>query len=527
MSQHASTSLRKGSFATIDPSSQASWSLALRSPEDTERFAVQTAGLLRAGDLVTLSGDLGVGKSTFARALVRHMAGDPELEVPSPTFTLMQLYETPAFPIVHADLYRLANAGDLAELGWEEAADGALVLVEWAERSGDTLPPDRLDIALSLDPNDPHNARRAVVTGFGDFAARVAEAQDIIALLTEAGFAHAARKFVAGDASTRAYERLTNPDGRTALLMISPPRADAPVVRFGKPYYEIARLARDIGPFLAMDKALRAQGMSAPAILAENAQAGLAILEDLGSEPFVDANGPIFDRYLEAVGLLARLHASSLPNVVAQGGSNYAIPPYDLEALLIEAELLIDWYAPFVAKVAIPASGRASFMAACTRLFEEILPQSTTWCLRDFHSPNLIWLGQRKGLARVGVIDFQDTVIGHPAYDLAALLQDARTTVPDSLELKLLGAYAQMRLALDPAFDMAAFVRAYAILGVQRSTKILGIFARLDKRDHKPHYLALIPRIETYLTKGLAHPALAELKAWYAAYLPRALGSGA
>ena len=511
---------------TTEASARAAWSVDLRSLDETERFAVQLADILRAGDLVTLSGDLGVGKTTFARAMVRHLTRDPELEVPSPTFTLMQLYRGPAFPIVHADLYRIRGPGELAELGWDEAAEGALVLVEWAERSGDTLPRDRLDIALALHKEDPENARAATVTGFGDFAARIGEAEAITTLLAEAGFADASRTFVTGDGSTRAYERLRRQDGRTAILMISPPRADAPVVRFGKPYYEIARLARDIRPFLAMDRALLGMGVSVPAILAANAEAGLAIIEDLGSDPFVDADGPIVDRYLEAVALLARLHSTNLPQIIPDLESIYAIPPYDLDALLIEAELLIDWYAPYVAKVAVPASGRAAFTSAFTRLFEETQAQPSTWCLRDYHSPNLIWMKARQGLARVGVIDFQDTVIGHPAYDLAALLQDARVTVPDALELKLLGAYAQLRRSMDPAFDMAAFVRAYAIMGVQRATKILGIFARLDKRDRKPQYLALLPRIEAYLMKGLAHPALAEVKAWYEAYLPRALGGG-
>ena len=521
MGLHAATSPRGANLTEMPAQSPTVWSLTLRSSEETERLAVRLAGFLRAGDLVTLSGDLGVGKSTFARAVVRHFAGDPELEVPSPTFTLMQLYQTAEFPIVHADLYRIHAPAELAELGWDEAADGALVLVEWPERSGGLLPPDRLDIALSIDKDDPGGSRTALITGFGSFADRLAEARGILALLDETGFADAARTLIAGDASTRAYDRLTNPDGKTAILVVSPPRADAPVVRFGKPYYEIAHLARDIQPFLAMAKALRAQGVSAPAVLAERADAGLAVLEDLGAEPFVDENGPIFDRYLEAVGLLAKLHASRLPEVVPQSGTSYAIPRYDLDALLIEAELVIDWYAPYVARVAVPASGRAIFMAVCTRLFEDLLTQQTTWCLRDFHSPNLLWLPDRQGFARVGILDFQDTVLGHPAYDLAALLQDARATVPDSLELKLLGAYAQMRLALDPGFDMPAFVRAYAILGVQRSTKILGIFARLDKRDRKPQYLALLPRIEAYLRKGLAHPAMGELKAWYESYLPR------
>lgn len=502
--------------------SQAVWSVLLPTPDETVHFAARIADFLRAGDLVTLSGDLGVGKTTFARALVRHLADDPELEVPSPTFTLMQLYETPAFPVVHADLYRIRSASELAELGWDEASDGALLIVEWAERIGDALPEDRLDVTLSIDPAQPETARTAIVTGFGHFSARIAQTQAVEDLLKAADFAGATRTHLTGDASTRAYERLSA-RGRTALFMTSPPRADAPVVRFGKPYHEIARLAGDIRPFLAMDGALRAQGVSAPEIYAADAAAGIAIIEDLGSEPFVDAEGPIPERYLEAVALLARLHATPLPAAVPLGDGLYAIPPYDLDALQVEAELVIDWYAPNIGRIAIPASGRNAFMAICSRLFGEVVGRDTTWTLRDYHSPNLIWLEGREGLARVGVIDFQDCVLGHPAYDVAALLQDARVTVPDALELKLLGAYAQLRASMDPTFDMAGFVRAYAILGVQRATKLLGIFARLDKRDGKPQYLAMLPRIESYLTKGLAHPALAELRGWYETYMPKVL----
>ncbi len=502
---------------------QAVWSVILPTPEDTVRFAARIADFLRAGDLVTLSGDLGVGKTAFARALVRHIAQDAELEVPSPTFTLMQLYDTPSFPIVHADLYRIRSATELAELGWDEASDGALLLVEWAERIGDALPEDRLDVTLSIDPANPETSRTAEITGYGQFSARIAQTQAVETLLQSAGFGDAERAFLTGDASTRAYERLTTAEGRTALLMTSPPRADAPVVRFGKPYHEIARLAGDIRPFLAMDAALRAQGVSAPEIYAADAAAGIAIIEDLGSEPFVDAEGPMAERYLEAVALLARLHATALPSAVPQGDGHYDIPPYDLDALQVEAELVIDWYAPQVAKIAIPASGRNAFMGICSRLFAEVTASDATWTLRDYHSPNLIWLEGREGLERVGVIDFQDCVLGHPAYDVAALLQDARVTVPDALELKLLGAYAQLRASMDPGFDRAGFVRAYAILGVQRATKLLGIFTRLDRRDGKPQYLAMLPRIEAYLSKGLAHPALVELRGWYETYMPRVM----
>jgi tRNA threonylcarbamoyl adenosine modification protein YjeE len=110
------------------------------------------ASLVGQGDLVTLTGDLGAGKTTFARALIRHICGDPGLETPSPSFTLMQIYESQKFPIVHADLYRVESAHELVELGWDEAAEGALVLVEWADRIGEGVDPDRLDIAFALDP---------------------------------------------------------------------------------------------------------------------------------------------------------------------------------------------------------------------------------------------------------------------------------------------------------------------------------------------------------------------------------------
>ncbi len=500
------------------------WLFALPDEAATAALAARVADWLRAGDLVTLSGELGSGKTTFARALLRRLAGQSALEVPSPTFTLVQFYDGLAFPLVHADLYRVESVDEIAELGWDEAAEGALVVVEWADRLGDGLARDRLDVAFSLPDPDDDGRRQIALTAYGRFAPRLRQAWMIDRCLAAAGFEGATRQFMIGDASTRAYERLTAPDGRSGVLMLSPPRADAPVVRYGKPYYVIARLAPDIRPFVAIGQALKEQGLSAPAIHATDLQGGLAVLEDLGSEPCVDADGPMPDRYLEAVTVLATLHGRTLPTQVPLSPeATYDIPPYDLDALLVEVELMIDWYAPQIAEVVVPASARVGFMAIFAGLFERILAAPTTWTLRDFHSPNLIWLPERVGTARVGLVDFQDCVLGHPAYDLASLLQDARVTVPDPLELRLLGAYGQMRRAADPAFSMGEFTAAYAILGVQRATKLLGIFARLDKRDRKPHYLVHLPRIEAYLVKGLEHPALAELRDWYQATVPHAL----
>ena len=518
--------------------------LAIGEPQ-TERLAELVAEIVGAGDLVTLSGDLGAGKTTFARALIRRLVDDPTLEAPSPTFTLMQVYDGPKFPIVHADLYRIANPAELAELGWEEATESALVVVEWAERAGDLLPADRLDVALVASP-DGEDVREIALTGYGAMAARLARARGADAILRRSGWDRARRLFMQGDASSRAYERLERPDGDSAILMISPPKPDGPPVRFGKPYSAIARLAETIRPFVAMDEALRAVGLSAPRLLAADLEGGFAVLEDFGRETIVDADGPIRERYMTSVALLADLHARALPDTApvpngaareaGPGAANaddatapdvYVIPPYDLEALSIETELLVDWYVPHIAKAQIASGHRASFVNLWRHALSEIVAAPPTWTLRDYHSPNLMWLAERQGLARVGLLDFQDCVMGHPAYDVVSLAQDARVTVSDELELRLLSHYAHLRREKDPAFDMAAFARAYALLGAQRATKILGIFARLDRRDHKPQYLAHVPRVRRYLRKNLAHPALEAVRAWHAAHTPRLLSDEA
>src|SRR6476469_8910671 len=144
---------------------KSSWTVPLPDEAATAALALELSASVGAGDLVTLSGDLGSGKTSFARALIRALVGDPALEVPSPTFTLMQSYEGPRFPIVHADLYRIGSADELAEVGWEEAAEGSLVLVEWPERAGFLLTAERLDVALSLDPEHGPGARIATITG--------------------------------------------------------------------------------------------------------------------------------------------------------------------------------------------------------------------------------------------------------------------------------------------------------------------------------------------------------------------------
>jgi hypothetical protein len=498
-----------------------SFTIALADEQATHRLMTDIAALVEPGDLITLSGDLGAGKTTFARALIRHLAGDATIEVPSPTFTLTQAYELPRFTLVHADLYRLSGPAELAELGFEDEADDTVTLLEWPDRAANLLPADRLDIAFTLSPAQGPTFRNARVTGHGACAAKAERILAMRRFLDGNGFGAARRRRIQGDASTRSYERLSR-DGVSYMFMNSPKRPDGPPLRDGKPYSRIAHLAEDVTPFIAMALALRARGFSAPAILAADRAAGFAVIEDLGDDLIVAGQppAPVEARYAAAIDVLATLHRQTLPETLpVEPGVDYALPRYDIDALLIEAELLPDWYLPKLDAPLSPAQ-RDAYGARWREALAPVLQMPATWVLRDFHSPNLLWLAEREGVARVGLLDFQDAVLGPAAYDVASLLQDARTDVPEAMEIALLSRYAGARRAADAGFDAAAFARAYATLAAQRASKILGIFARLDRRDGKPQYLRHLPRVWGYLQRSLAHPALAPLAAWYRANVP-------
>ena len=484
-----------------------------------ESFAAELSLFARPGMAILLKGDLGTGKSTFARAFIRALAEGAEFDVPSPTFTLVQTYDETRVPVAHADLYRIGSAQELEELGFDELLKTHVLAVEWPEKMLDWKIADRLLVELS----GTGTTRDAAITASGAWEQALTRNDAIRGFLAGTRWKAAERRFLEGDASFRRYETL-HMGAEAAILMDMPARPDGPPVKDGLPYSAIAHLAEDIRAVIAVNAVLVERGYSAPRSEAHDLAQGFAVMEDLGRNVFgrmMLAGEDMREPMSTAVAVLADMARQDWPEKVPLGGGAHRVPPYDIEAQLIEADLLPSWFWPHVTGGEIPGESRAEFEALWRDLLPFAQPEKPVWALRDYHSPNLLWMPEREGLKRVGIIDTQDCLLGHPAYDLASMLQDARVDVEFGFADELYAHYCGLRSA-EKGFDREAFDLAYCVLGAQRATKILGIFARLSKRDGKHGYLRHIPRVSRYLERNLAHPRLAGLRAWFDRHLPAA-----
>ena len=345
--------------------------------------------------------------------------------------------------------------------------------------------------------------------------------------LKAAGLADAVRVPLAGDASTRRYERLTTADGRKLILMDQAPAEESAVApedadadqRRALGYNAEARLAGgSVAAFVAIAGWLRERGLSTPAIGARDTAAGLAVLEDLGDDIFASHDRDLQTIYGAAVDALAGLHETTPPRVIEADGERWPLHRYDALAYQAGLDPFLEWWPAFAGLPAPSDEARAEWSdlwAPVIALGEAAEP---VFVHRDYHAENLLWLPDRSGLARVGMIDFQDAVSGHPAWDLLHLLQDARRDVAPELETAMLDRYLAAR---GPALDRETFLHDYRALAALNAARILGrVFARQEVLFRRDRYTAFMPRTWRHLERDLEFGGLQGLKQWFDRYVP-------
>ncbi len=307
--------------------------------------------------------------------------------------------------------------------------------------------------------------------------------------LATCGWAGARIEPLAGDASFRRYFRILHDDGRRAVLMDAPPPHEDP-----RPYVAVAEWLVSIG-------------LAAPRILARDLDHGLLLLGDLGDDRLRERLDEEGDREVELYGI-----ATDLLIHLHQHPPMPGLPVHGLDQWLDEVALFTEYYAPALALPVDAEAYQGAWREALTPVAGDGLAPVTV--LRDFHAENVMLIEGRSGVAHFGLLDFQDALAGHPAYDLASVLEDARRDVSPAVERDMLDRY------IAASGNGTAFEAAYWALAAQRNTRILGVFVRLWKRDGKPGYRKFQPRLWGLLERDLAHPALAPVKAWFDINVP-------
>lgn len=501
----------------------------------TESLAKRIASGLQPRDVLLLYGDLGAGKTTLTRAILQAL--DPAItEVPSPTFTLVQTYDTPKGPVHHYDLYRIKSSDELDELGWDDALAEGITIVEWPERLGNRKPGGAKVVRLTIgSAGDVTGDRHAIIEGISIADAYKQDRSELIeSFIAQSNWRGAVRVHMSGDSSIRSYDRLTL-DGKTAVLMNAPLNEANIICKPGMSeenrqklgYFAMRRLAgARIDAFVCTADWLRAHGMSAPEVYEFDEAKGLAIIEDFGDDqywemlekPKAGHTAPEREMYLAATDVLIRADALPVPASFDYRGMSWPLLSFDTLAMDTEAELFLNWYVDKYRGLPVTDAMRADYRAAFHQMYKVFDTAPPALIQRDFHSPNLMWLPERDGIKRVGLLDFQDSVAGHPAYNLMFLLHDARRDVPANVQAEVKERYyagrgftAQQRADFDAAIDV------YVALSNARLTSFP---VRMKISNNLPQYMVFLPRIERYFFQSTRRQACAPLAAWFAKYLP-------
>ncbi|MEM7328728.1 MAG: phosphotransferase [Pseudomonadota bacterium] len=353
--------------------------------------------------------------------------------------------------------------------------------------------------------------------------------EHLAAFLNGAGWGHIDLTWFGQDASTRRYGRLTRPNGATAILMDAPRIEDDPCApdmspedRAQQGWNAMTRLASSrVDAFVLIAEHLRSAGLRPPHVHAHDSALGFAILEDFGSQRefarLIEQGTDEVPLYTQAATDLARLHRHPKPDVLSMGTETWPILEFDHVALGANADLFADWYHVFDDRARMSDADRNVWEKARDGMIARAMAFPREFTLRDYHAENLLWLPE----GRIGLLDFQDAVLGWDAWDMAMLTQDARRAVSDAATTSAIRAYLEAS-----GKSEAAFLERLAVIGTLNALRIAGVFARLVERDGKPRYKQFMPRQLIMLARNLKHPAAAEMRGFVADTAPHILEAG-
>lgn len=468
---------------------------------DLQQFVKELSVMLKPGDVIALNGQIGSGKTTFAKLLINSLTETPLDEISSPTFNLYQTYESGALEIAHYDFYRIESEIELSEIDLSDSFENKICIIEWADKYSKILPEDRIEILIECQDVD----RIYKVKPLGKCREILDNLNKIKNFLNDLDINFTRLEKLPGDASKRKYFRVTGL--KDNMILMDATQENDTRSKTG--------LSQGIDDFIIIGEYLDSINVRVPKLIARNKTDALLLEEDLGERCYLTAVNRESYKKLYKPAIETLIHISNIkhPKNISINANAHYMRDFDLDIYLNEAEIFIDYYWPFVNGKICSEDQKQEFIHIMKKAYSD-LTNDKTLMLRDFHSPNLLFLENEKGYKKCAIIDFQDALLGHPLYDLVSLTNDARLTINEDHEKYLIELYKADFRFNDYQFDKLSFMEQYHILGVQRSIKILGIFARLAILENNHTYLSHMPRIINYIKRIMYSSNLKELTNW-------------
>ena len=466
---------------------------------ELDAFVKYIAPIFEKGDLLALNGEIGSGKTTLSKHLINYLTATRIDEINSPTFNLCQIYSEQDLTISHYDFYRLDYLQEIEELDMSDSIKNNLTIIEWANKFSSILPKDHIEIQI----NNKSDKREYKILFHGTYAKKIAAHKNRLSFLSNSNFNIKKITNMRGDASKRKYFRVN--DGKENFVLM-----DASEDSIKK-----NTTSKTITDFIIFGQYLENIGLRVPKIYEFDIQKHLILEEDLGLTTYDELYSKLNfkDLISPAIESLLILVHSNYKNINDQDGKAFEPQNFDKKVFINESKIFIDYYWPYVKNSICPEEEKCEFLSIIEKIYSD-LSTDKALVLRDYHSPNLHYLQNEKGHKQCALIDFQDALLGHPLYDLVSLAQDARFTISEDQERYIVDTFEKKFHFIDFQLSKSSFNEQYKILAIQRSLKILGIFARLSLLEGKNNYIIHMPRVIDYIRRSMDCSLLHNLTHW-------------